>query len=70
MNTIEQDYQTRYLNTVSKMGCIGYESSAALDDIRFLKEWVGNGYSRKTTSMKSLCESLERRLARIIADSK
>ena len=53
-----------------KMGGIGYEAGVALRDLECLKEWIGNGKSRKSEAMKSLCESLHKRLTSIVEESK
>lgn len=53
-----------------KLGGISYEAKVAVNDIAHLREWIGKGTSRKTNAMRSLCDSLERRLNNIVKDSK
>jgi hypothetical protein len=53
-----------------KLGGISYEAGAALSDLKYLKEWIGGGKSRKALAMKSLSDRIEKRLASILKDSK
>ena len=60
----------RACELAGKMGGISYEAGQALSDLKYLKEWIGNGTSRKSNCMRSLAERLERRLSSIVKDSK
>lgn len=53
-----------------KLGGIKYEAEAALSDLKYLKEWIGGGKSRKAHAMKSLSDRIEKRLTSIVKDSK